>query len=192
MIYSSPRPLHFAIPLLIGCSVAGCAPVNREQLSKDVLKADPAFADVLSKHRDLTSRIATFESQLQLKRTTAQKHIAQLRDDLAKTASSLRAKVAETKLLMDPDRKRLGLALEMAGEELRAKRAQRASLGRQIARLRKLAVGKDGMHLSAQERRQHEAQLTELLQDAARLDQELTGLKEHVRLLRLKLLLIRF
>ncbi|MBI4343447.1 MAG: hypothetical protein HY601_01355 [Candidatus Omnitrophica bacterium] len=160
-------------------AAAGCAPVNREQLAEEVAKADPEFSSTLAKHRELTNRLETFERELQLKRTTVERRIQQLRQDLASAAKSLRARVAEIKRLMEPDRRRYELELGLAGEELRAKRSQRASLGRQIVRLKKLGDAK------------HEAQLKEYLQDAGRLDQEMVGLRRHVRLLKLKLLLIK-
>jgi hypothetical protein len=178
------------IAILLVVGMASCAPANREDLVKEVLKADPEFSSVLEKQRELTSRIQTYERELALKRSTIERSIAQLRKDLATAAASTRAKTAEVKKRMEPDRQRLTLALSMSSEELRAKRIQRAGLGRSIAQLRKALNSKDAAW-TEQERARQQAQLDEMLQDAARLDQEMAGLKQNVRLLKIKLLLIK-
>ena len=178
------------IVILLVLGTASCAPANREELTKEVLKMDPEFSAVLEKHRELTSRIETYERELALKRSTIEKSIAQLRKDLAAAAASTSAKTAEVKKRMEPDRQRLTLALSMSSEELRAKRIQRASLGRSIAQLRKALNNKDATW-TEQERARQQGQIDEMLQDAARLDKEMDGLKQNARLLKIKLLLIK-
>lgn len=168
----------------------GCAPANRDELVKDVLKADPAFASVLDKHRELANRVDTYEQEFALKRKTVDETITQMRKDLAAAAATVRSKTSEATKRLQPEREKLTLSLSLAGEELRAKQAQRASLGRSIAQLRKSLSNKDAV-LSPDERSRQATQTDELARDAARLDHELAALKEHARLLKLKLLLIR-
>ena len=179
-----------AVVLGMVCS-GGCSqPVNREQLLKQVLTTDPGFASVLTKHRELVKRIETYQRELALKRTTVEQSVRQLRKELTETASAVSSKIDETKRRIEPDRKRLELALFMAAEELKAKRAERASLGRSIARLRK--SGKSGeTGASNDERLEQASQLQDMINDAARLDQEIIALKEHVHLIKIKLFLIK-
>ena len=169
---------------------AGCAPANRDQLTKEALQADPAFTTVIEKHRELQNRIETYERELSLKRSSVEQAILQLKKDLAATASGVRHKVAETKKRMQPDQQRLQLALSMADEELRATRAQRANLGRSVATLRKAAKSQ-GAEWTAEERARQEAQVSELLRDAERIDHEMAAIKQHARLLKIKLWLIK-
>lgn len=176
------------IVLVLGS--AGCAPVKREDLAKEVLKADPEFSSVLEKHRELTSRMETFERELALKRSTIERNIAQLRKELSAAAASARLKTDEVKKRMEPDQQRLTLALSMSSEELRAKRIQRASLGRSMSQLKKTLEAKDAVW-TPEERTRQQAQLDEMLKDVARLDHEMAGLTQHVRLLKIKLLLIK-
>jgi alpha-D-ribose 1-methylphosphonate 5-triphosphate synthase subunit PhnG len=75
-------------------------------------------------------------------------------------------------------------------EELRRKRDQRASLGRQIVQLRKSLKGSQ-VNWTERERSRQQADLDALLQDAARLDREMAILKQHIRLHKVKLLLIK-
>ncbi|MBI3320678.1 MAG: hypothetical protein HYZ91_00215 [Candidatus Omnitrophica bacterium] len=170
--------------------VAGCAPPNREALTKEVLRADPAFKEILDKHRDFSNRIQTYERELALKRTTIEQSIAQLRKDLASATAHVNSRTDELKRRMDPDRQRLELALSMAGEELRAKRAQRASLGRSIAQLKKALSASRGTWTD-EERARQEAQIQDMLRDGSRLDQERAALHAHMRLLKIKLRLIK-
>lgn len=169
-----------------GCQ--GFAPANRGALEQDVLKADPSFGSVLEKHRELSSRIQTYERELELKRSDVDAQIGQLRKSLAAAAKSANTKISQTKSLMDPDRERLRLALTMAGEQLRGTQLQRSSISRSVSQLRK-ALKQENTALSAKERAGQAAQLDELLRDAKRLDVEILALREHVRLLKLKLLL---
>ena len=191
---TSPRYFHSGI-LPLGAVVAlvwvaGCSPPSTEQLRQEVLKADPDFSETLGKHREIVNRINTLSRELALKRATIEQAIAKQRKDLSDAAEGVRSKTAEIKRRMEPDRQRLTLTLAMAGEELRAKQAQRASLGRSMARLRKAT--KDNTALwSPQERARHDTQLQELLQDATRLDQELVAIQAHIRLLKIKLILIK-
>ena len=176
---------------LLVCGAAGCGrPANREELAKQVLKADPSFAPVLDRHRELANKIDTYERELSLKRSTVQRTIDQLRKDLAAATANVRAKVVETKRRMAPEQERLQLALSMADEELRTKRVQRASLGRSISQMKK-AIKSAGTAWSAQELDRQQAQMDEMLADAARLDQEMATIKAHVRLLKIKLLLVK-
>lgn len=190
-VYSKDTMMRrLALFLLIAALCSGCTRTNREDLAKEVLKADPEFGIVLDKHRELSNRIETYERELALKRTTVERTITQLRHDLATTTDTVRNKTAEAKKKMEPDHKRLELALAMAAEQLQAQRVQRASLGRQITQLRK-AVKTGGAAWSESERSQQEAKITEMLRDAQRLDQEMAVLKQHVRLIKIKLLLIK-
>ena len=91
---------------------------------------------------------------------------------------------------IDPDRKRVELAYAMAAEELRAKRNQRASIGRSISRLRK-ALKQQQAPWTTEERSHHETELEDLLRETKRLDQEIAALNEHLRLLKIKQVLLR-
>ncbi|MBI3082958.1 MAG: hypothetical protein HYY90_01115 [Candidatus Omnitrophica bacterium] len=172
--------------------LAGCSrPLNREQLAKEVVKGDPDFAWVLDKAQALSNRIATYERELALKRSTVERNIAQLRKDLVTATSNVKGKVAEVKRQMEPERRRLQLELSMANEELYAKRFQRASLGRSIAQLRKAEKTVQAAGTEQARARRQNAQLDELQRDAHRLDQEIAVIKGHLRLLKIKILLIR-
>ncbi len=190
-MHGARRPLSVLWMLaLVSLALPCCSPPNTDHLVKEVLAKDPEFSAVLQKHRELTNRIQTYGRELKLKRDTIERNISQLRKDLAAAARAVTQKTDETKKRMDPDRERLQLSLTMAGEELRAKRAQRSSLGRSIAQLRKAVKG-GGAGWSAEERADKDRQMQDMVQDSARLDQEMAAIKEHVRLLKIKLVLIK-
>ena len=177
--------------ILSGAFLAGCGPpVNREQLIKQVLDADPGFSSVLARHRELARRIDTYQRELALKRNTVEQSIRQMRKELAEKAIAVKSKVDETKRGIGPDRKRLELALFMAAEEMKAKHVQRASLGHAIARLRKSRKSGD-IPASTAERIAQESQLNDLVNDAARLDQEIVALNTHIHFIKVKLFLIK-
>lgn len=183
--------MRHAAALALACLWAvGCAPANREELIREALQADPAFAPVLDKHREIANRIDTYEQEFALKRKTAEETIALMRKDLAVAAATVRSKAIGAKKRLQPEREQLGLGLSLASEALRAQQAQRASLGRSITQLRKSLSREDAV-LSPEERSRQAKQAEEMRRDAARLDHEIAALKEHARLLKLKLLLIR-
>jgi chromosome segregation ATPase len=193
------RDVSFMMPLperallvafLVGLASCG-PPARREALVKEVLTVDPEFSQILDKHQETRNRIETFKRELALKRSTIDHSIQQLRKELATAVLNARQKTEEAKKRMEPDHARLTLGLSIASEELKAKRLQRSSLGRQIAQLRKTLKGDAGATWTPQERSHREAQLEELLKDTQRIDQEIASLREHVRLLKLKLLLIK-
>ena len=160
---------------LILASLVGCARVDREKLTQEVLAKDPEFAAVLEKHRELSSRMQTYERELAVRRSDVEKKIAQLRKDLVDAAASVRTKADEVKKRMDPDRARLQQVLIQVGNDLKIKREQRSSLGKQIALLKK-----SGKEISP-----------EMLKQAGALDSDMAALKEQLRLLKIKLLLIK-
>lgn len=170
--------------------VTGCAPANRDQLAKEVLQADPEFSSVLEKREHLMNRIEERKRKLEIKRNTIDEGIAQLRRDLASATAMTRKEITLIEEQMKPDHERIQLALSLASEELRAKRQERATLGRQIAQLRKAAKN-TGAQWTAEEHAAHEAELAAMLEDAGRLDQEMVGMKGHLRLLKIKMVLIR-
>ena len=182
--------MAMAALLLASGVAAGCAPANRDELTKEVLREDPAFTEVLERHRELANRIETYKRELALKRKSVEETTAQLRRDLAASGASVKSKIEEAKKRIRPERERLGLTLSLAGEELRTKQAQRANVGRSIAQMKK-ALGDKHSVLSAEERARQDAQLSELLADADRIDREIEGIRAHVRLLKIKLLLIK-
>lgn len=169
---------------------AGCSPINRERLEEEIRTTDPAFVTVLEKHQELASRIETYQHELALKRSTVERTITQLRKEVAAATASINAKIAETQKRMEPDRARLRLALAMASEELRAKRLQRASLGRSISQLKKASKSAGAAWTDAERARQ-QAKIQDMLADLARIDQEFAALKEHVRRIKIKLVLIQ-
>ena len=57
--------LSFMRVAIIGClavvlGFGGCTSAKREDLVKEVLRADPDFAQVLEKYRELSNRIETY------------------------------------------------------------------------------------------------------------------------------------
>lgn len=176
--------------LLFAVGATGCERADRDTLANEVLATDPGFATVLEKHRELTNRIETYEREMELKHTMVDQTIAQMRQDLATSAESVRFRIADTKQKLEPERKHLLRALTQAGDELKTRRAQRAALGRAMSQLKK-SLRSSSQAWSAAERAQQQAQLEEMLRDADRLDQEMAGIKAHVRLLKIKLLLLK-
>ena len=175
---------------LLATWIAGCAPANREKLVQEVLQTDPRFAEVLERHRELASRIETYKREFALKRSTVEQKIAEMRKDLGAAAASVRQKTADARKRLEPDRQRLKLAIAVANEELRAKGAQRASLGRTMARVKK-ALASPKAAWSDDERARQDAHAKEMLADATRLDREMETIQAHLRLLKTKLLLIQ-
>ena len=188
------RRLRFASAALL-LLVAGCGPGGRlqnqarDRLIQEILVEDPEFAWVLERHRTTANQIETYQRELALKRATVEQNVAELRRDLAATTAQVRSKIAEAQQRVEPDRATLKMQIVQAETELRGKRLQRSQLGRTTASVRK------GLHAAggapSAERSMRETQQQELARDAQRLDQELTGLKAHLRLLRIKLELIR-
>ena len=180
-----------ALTLLLAGLPAGCAPADRDQLAKEVLAADPSFAGVLEKHHELANRIDTYQRELALKRSTVDQTIKQMRQDLAASAEAVRSRSAETKAKMEPDRRRIADALRASAGELRARQAQRAAVGRELARLKK-SLSRSGETALSPEQSGADPRLQDLLRDADRIDQEVALIKRHGRLLKIKLLLIQF
>ena len=67
---------------------------------------------------------------------------------------------------------------------------QRSTLGRTIAKLKKSRKAGDTA-ATPEERLAQEKQLNDLIVEAARVDQEIAALREHTRLLKVKLFLIK-
>ena len=175
----------------LGWSLAVCgAPPNAQKLRDEVLRADPRFADVLEKRDEQANRIVLLEREFDLKKTQAQQQIKQLRDGLDEARRQVDQKIQKSKALLKPDLERLELAVSMAGNELRAKRSQRASLGGNISRLKKSLKGGQ-VQWSESEGASMARDLNELLEEAKRLDGEIAALNEHIRLLKIKRLLLR-
>ncbi len=168
--------------IVLLCWMTGCAKVNRQQLEQEVLAADPEFRDVLEKRQELANRVQTYERELALKRTSIERNITQLRQELSDASQNVKTKTQEIRKRMEPDQERINLALSLANEKLRAARTQRTGVTRSVAKLRKaLQSGAGGT----------EAELKELEREASRLDQEFKVMQRHVRLLRAKLLLLK-
>ena len=175
--------------ILFLLAIPSCAPASRAQLEQEVLRADPGFTEALDKHRDVANRLQTYQREYALKRSAVERDIAKLRRELATASATVRHKTEEAKQRLQPERQRLKLDIAMAGEELRVKGAQRAMLGRLIARI-KNALTRDAAW-SAEERAQQSAQVEDMVRDAGRLDQEMQALRAHLRLLKIKLHLLQ-
>ena len=177
--------------MVVALGSAGCSPpTNPKVLRDEILATDPDFKSSLMKRDEVAERIGVFKRELELKRQEAETHIAKLRQDLKVATDRVNQKIEREKGLLDPDVKNLEFASGMASEELRAKRQQRASLGRSISQLRK-ALKQSGPQWSAQERAQRDRELSELLEEATRVDQELAALSAHIRLLKMKRMVLR-
>ena len=175
--------LTVAVALGSGCG----PPANSHTLREDVLKVDPSFSEALEKRDEQANRIALLEREFDLKRTQAEQRIVQLRKEVRDARAQVEQKVRKAKALLKPGIDRLQLALSMANDERHAKQVHRASLGRSISRLKKaLKEGEEGNRAAVGR------DLNDLLQEAQRLDREIQALNEHIRLLKIKHLLLRF
>lgn len=177
--------------VLLGVALSGCGPpANPQQLRQDVLNADPAFAETLNKRDEAANRIALQERELAVKRSRVDGQIAQLRQELKEATDQAAQKTRQIKAMLDPDRQRVELAYGMAAEELKAKRQQRASIGRSVSQLRK-TLKDPGSGWTESERAKMDRELNDFLSETERLDQEIAGLNQHIRLLKVKRLLLR-
>jgi len=178
------------VALLCFC-VASCGPpANPQALREEVVKIDSRFAEVLEKRDELANRIKVLERELALKKSQVGHQIAQLRKELNEATQQFNQKIQKTKTLLAPDVERIELALSMAADELKGRRHMRASLGCSISRLRK-ALKSEQAQWAQSERARMDQELAELLQETQRLDQEIAVLNEHIRLLKIKRLLLR-
>ena len=169
---------------------AGCGPSpDSKELRQRVLKGDPAFAKTLEQRDEVSANIALLNRELALKRDQIERQSGQLHDEMAQVTAQVKQKTGQTKALLIPEEARLDLALSMAAEELKAKRNQRASLGRSISQLRKAL--KEHPQWSAAERARMDRELGELTRETQRLDRELDALKAHLDLLKDKRILLR-
>lgn len=170
--------------------LAGCEPVDRAHLAKEVLKADPEFSVTLKERDNYASRIETADRELDLKRQTVKRAMGKLRQDLAESIQTVKQKRAHYRSLIEPELKRLRLAQSLAQDELKAKRQQHAGVGRSIAKLRK-ALKDSAEAWSPQEAQRQVLHQQEMLDDAKRLDREIAALNDHLKLLKHKLFLLR-
>lgn len=176
---------------VIAVAAAGCgAPSNPQQLRQEVLAADAEFADVLQKRDEVANRITLQERELAVKRSRVDSEIARLRQELNTATDQAAQKSRQLKATLDPDRQRVELAYSMAAEELKAKRHQRASIGRSISQLRKTLKDPTSTWTD-RERADMDREWSDLSRDAQRLDQETQALNQHLRLLKVKRLLLR-
>ena len=186
-----PRSCGLVLLTLAAASAAGCGPpLHPEQLRQQVLEADPDFTRVLERRDEQANRIKLLEREFQLKRREAERQIVHLRDQLRQTRTQVDGKIAESRQLLQPDIDRIEHALAMAAEERKSLQAQRASVGRRISQLRK-ALKQTPTDWDQAERTRLATQLDELLQEVKRLDQERAAIAQHLRLLKVKRLLLR-
>lgn len=180
--------LHTSYFILLFCAGCGPSPDSKE-LRQKVLKADPAFAKTLEQRDEVSAKMALLNRELALKKSQIERQIRQLRDELAHVTAQVKQKTAQTKALLTPEQARVDLAVSMAAEELKAKRNQRASLGRSISRLRKAL--NEHPQWSADERARMDRELGELTRETQRLDRELDTLTAHLDFLKDKRILLR-
>ena len=84
------RRFAAAALLLAAAGFTGCERADHDALAGEVLAADPEFSSVLDKHEEIINRIETYQRELELKRTTVDQTIAQMRQDLAASTESVR------------------------------------------------------------------------------------------------------
>lgn len=174
---------------LMVCS--GCGPpANSQRLREEILGVDPAFSEVLEKRDEQANRIKLLEREYDLKRTQVEQQIVQLRNDLRASRKQVNEKITRIRGLLKPNIERVELARSVANEERRAKRAQRATLGRSLSHLRK-SLKQSQVPLDPAQRSRLSQEEAELLSEIQRLDHELAALDEHLRILQIKQLLLR-
>ena len=176
--------------LLVAAFCTGCGEGQSQAFRQEALRADPQFAEVLEKRDQLAGRITLLQRELAVKKSQVEGQIAQLRQELTHAHRQADQKIQQLKAQLSADQERVALAFSMAGEELKAKQSQRASLGRSISQLRKALQGPHQQWTQV-DRARMDRDLAELLREATRLDGELTGLRAHVRLLKIKRSLLR-
>jgi chromosome segregation ATPase len=171
---------------LILIASLGCSNLKDLQVSKEkVLKSDPGFLKVLQKKNEVANKISQMEKEILLKQSQIDRQISQLKKEAAEARVQVNLKINQAKALLDPELQRIDLALSLANEELRSKLGQRASLKRSIQRLKK-ALKVTSQNWSDAQRKQTQKDMDEFIQEANRLDAEISSLKSHIALLKNK------
>ncbi|MEK7214504.1 MAG: hypothetical protein AAB289_02780 [Chloroflexota bacterium] len=155
-----------------------------------MLKADPKFSDALEKRDQLADRIRLVKQEFSVKKSQVHGQIAKFRQELSQAQRQAQQKLRQMNSQLDADRQRLAFALSMAHEEFKVKQQQRDSVGRSISRLRK-ALKEAQPPWTDSDRAKMDRELADLLQEPRRLDQELDGLRSHLKLLKHKQTLLR-
>ncbi len=174
---------------LLGLTSCG-PPRNLDAIRSEVLKADPDFTSVMEKRDELANRITLTERNLALKKSQIEHQIAQLKQEIEDVSAKAKKDIEKTKALLSPDAERVHLALSMATQERKAKQGQRVVLGRSISRIEK-AMKQGGTEWAEADRTRMQKELRDLRDEIKRLDVEIAGLNEHLRLLKNKELLLQ-
>ena len=171
--------------------LAGCSgSAGREQHTKEVIAVDPTFSAVLDRHRRLLNRLEAYDREFGLKRLMVERTISQLRQDLAATKRDITQRKAQLKSEMDPVRAGLMQDMAEARAEIAGLGLQRSTIGGWISKIKKAMLDAHGAW-PAEEHAHQQAELEQMLQTAHRMESEIEVLKNHIRILELKIELIR-
>lgn len=174
------------VSLSVGCSNTEEA---RQEMTRTVLEADPAFNTVLEEYQRITNQMQAFERQWELKERLVAEKVDDLKQQLEQDRETVRERQNELTKEIEPERQALRELHARTSEELRQSQLQRSTLGRSIAKLRK-AVKLAGEAWPVAERERQDEQLAQMLRDANRIDQEIELYKQAITLLEAKLHLI--
>ncbi len=169
-----------------GCNRRG---VDLQAIRREVLAADPEFGEHLERRDELANRVQVLQRELSVKQSQVDRQISQLRDGLRHTTDEVNHNVQSLRGQMSPVTARIDAEMSRGGEELKALRLQRATVGRTMSQLRKSL--KAPAELTETERVRMDRELGEILEETNRLDLEIAAVNQHIRLLRNKRLLLR-
>ena len=190
----SPTRRLGAACLSLALAAAGCSWMTPPLSSEEVLRQDPAFADVLTQHTALSAQIPQLEQALHAERETVLREIQSRRAALRDKEQATQEQVQALDQRLDPTRQLLQAKLRDTDETLRRAAATLQSLRRTEAELARLIqqsqAGAKGPPKSP-DVQQWESQRAALAQQIPTLDTQVAALRRQRALYQSELRLLR-
>lgn len=190
----SPTRRLGAACLSLALAAAGCSWMTPPLSSEEVLRQDPAFADLLTQRTALSAQIQQLEQALHAERETVLREIQSRRAALRDKEQATQEQVQALDQRLEPARQLLQAKLRDTDETLRRAAATLQSLRRTEAELGRLIqqsqAGAKGPSKSP-DVQQWESQRAALAQQVPTLDTQVTTLRRQRALYQSELRLLR-
>lgn len=162
----------------------------KEEIKKEVLDKDPAFSEILEVKAGLDEQIKALKTEFRDKKKLINEEISGLREKLQSVKKYMDSRIKEINSQLNPHREELNLKIRKLVAELKLKESSLSATKKTVANFTRLTQQGRSPEELAKEMPNLQDEISSLKIQAQKLEQDVSSLRNEIRINRLKLKLL--
>ena len=168
--------------------ISGCTPITvSEEQKNQILASDEGFKNVLEMKDDLDAQLKDLRSQFLSQRNIYESKVLTLRQEFGAKKAQFYSQTDQIKQKLNPQREKISAQIAALEEELRNRLKGLKAVKGMLKQAKDIVEGKISQDFSQEDKEEWRKRFDFLTEESVKASKEISGLKEKLYILKLKM-----